>query len=438
MTTRIGLARRDITPPPGLPMDGYDARQAPAQGVLDPLGARVLHVADGDLETCLVSLDVLGVSKEITTRLQHTIEATTGVPRDAILITATHTHAGPIGIANPERDHAAVDGFVDDLIAQVIDAAREAQHTARPCSIGYTEQATNAIASNRIDPDRPTDPLVRVLRFSDQRDDTLHGLVLHYACHPTVLAEHNLAYSGDFAGRALHQLEDALEVPCLFLQRAAADVSTRFTRRARTVAEADRFATALADAARTALASPGRARRADLAITHRSVQLPRRSPPTRQALQALVRTTTEELERALSHGGGTDSAELDGGRVRRLQVRRASAQQLLRTSATHQVAEPVTTTLTAVHLAGTIFVTIPGELFQATARTIDGYGKDWLPITLANAYLGYYPTTESITNAEYESLNTTFDDTSTHALQRTIGHLVDELRHRKSGGEELP
>ena len=392
MRLRIGLSRREITPPPGLPMDGYEAREAPAQAVLDPLLARVLHVADGELEVCIVGLDVLGVSQEFTARLQRAIEA-----------------------------------------------AREAQHTARPCSIRFTEQATSGTASNRIDPDGPTDPLVRVLRFSDLRDDTLRGLVLHFACHPTVLAEDNLAYSGDFVGRALHQLEDALEVPCLFLQGAAADLSTRFTRRASTVAEADRFATALADAARTALASPSGARRADLAITQRSVQLPRRSRPTQQALQALVRTTTEELERALSHGGGTDSAELDEGRVRRLQVRRASAQQLLRTSEALPAAEPVTTTLTGVRLAGTVFVTVPGELFQATARAIDGYGSDWLPITLANAYLGYIPTTESIASAEYESLDTTFDDTSTSALERTVRHLVDELRHPKSGaGEELP
>ncbi|PYV21199.1 MAG: hypothetical protein DMG27_21260, partial [Acidobacteria bacterium] len=39
---RAGVAKVDITPPPGQLLYGYSERRTPAQGTLDPLYARVL------------------------------------------------------------------------------------------------------------------------------------------------------------------------------------------------------------------------------------------------------------------------------------------------------------------------------------------------------------------------------------------------------------
>src|SRR5437660_12158750 len=49
----------DITPPVGFAMWGYAARKdAPSQGVLDPLKARALVLAVGDERLAVVSLDL--------------------------------------------------------------------------------------------------------------------------------------------------------------------------------------------------------------------------------------------------------------------------------------------------------------------------------------------------------------------------------------------
>ena len=45
---RAGVAKVDITPPPGQLLYGYSERRTPAQGTLDPLYARVLVLEAGE------------------------------------------------------------------------------------------------------------------------------------------------------------------------------------------------------------------------------------------------------------------------------------------------------------------------------------------------------------------------------------------------------
>src|SRR5258708_3685124 len=95
---RIGVTEVDITPPVGLPMDGYMARAGVSTGVHDPLLAQVLVLEDGDMRAALVTLDVMGVSVSFTKPLRSSLAAVIGTIPDAILICASHTHAGPAGL----------------------------------------------------------------------------------------------------------------------------------------------------------------------------------------------------------------------------------------------------------------------------------------------------------------------------------------------------
>src|SRR2546426_4333909 len=57
-TLRAGTAKVDITPAAGELMWGYEDRQKPATGMLDPLYARVLVLEAGDRRLALVTLDL--------------------------------------------------------------------------------------------------------------------------------------------------------------------------------------------------------------------------------------------------------------------------------------------------------------------------------------------------------------------------------------------
>jgi hypothetical protein len=53
---KAGVAQIDITPPSGVPMWGYELRQA--SGTLDPLYARVLVLEVGESRLAIITLDL--------------------------------------------------------------------------------------------------------------------------------------------------------------------------------------------------------------------------------------------------------------------------------------------------------------------------------------------------------------------------------------------
>lgn len=55
---RAGVARADITPPPGVDLWGYSNRSGPATGTLDPLYARVLYLDGGRNSVSIITLDL--------------------------------------------------------------------------------------------------------------------------------------------------------------------------------------------------------------------------------------------------------------------------------------------------------------------------------------------------------------------------------------------
>ncbi len=56
---KVGVAKRDITPPAGIPMWGYgDRHDALATGMLDPLYAKAVVIETGSGKLALVGLDL--------------------------------------------------------------------------------------------------------------------------------------------------------------------------------------------------------------------------------------------------------------------------------------------------------------------------------------------------------------------------------------------
>ncbi len=75
-----GFASEIITPDLGCPLAGFDARKGVATGVHDDLYSRALVFDDGATKVALVSIDVLGVSREFADGVRAAIERRTGIP----------------------------------------------------------------------------------------------------------------------------------------------------------------------------------------------------------------------------------------------------------------------------------------------------------------------------------------------------------------------
>ncbi len=92
ITYMAGVAVEDITPDAamlasGLRLAGFAARSDPATGVHDRLTARAVVVED----TAIVIADVIAFHEDSSAR----IRARCGLPKDRMIVAATHTHGAP-------------------------------------------------------------------------------------------------------------------------------------------------------------------------------------------------------------------------------------------------------------------------------------------------------------------------------------------------------
>jgi neutral ceramidase len=236
---KAGVAKVEITPPVGEKMWGYSARKEPAQGVLDPLYARVLVIEAGEKKLGLVVLDLgrtFGPAN--IERLRAAARQSSGI--SYLLVQATHTHSGPVILdeyapnAVPAWETAAL-----EKISRAIDEA--AKHTVEArlgfghgeAYIGYNRVRVNPDGTvtmfwrnpTRV-PTAPVDPTVSVLRVDTAEGKPL-AILVNYSCHPVVFGADNLQYSADFPGVMTKTVEEAMggEPLCFFLQGAPGDIN---------------------------------------------------------------------------------------------------------------------------------------------------------------------------------------------------------------------
>jgi hypothetical protein len=222
---RAGAARADITPPTGHPMWGYAARKdAACVGVLGRLQARALVLAAGDERIALVSLDLgRAPPRASTAAVRARVKEAAGI--EHLFLVASHTHHGPV----LELDNwpAEKTSYVRQLERKLADLILEANKALRPARLGVAAKEV-ALNRNRHSKraDAPVDRELLVLRVEDGEGRPIAHAV-NFAAHPTMLPAATLKFSPDYPGALCALVEKETGAPCLFLQGAAGDLSTR-------------------------------------------------------------------------------------------------------------------------------------------------------------------------------------------------------------------
>ena len=67
-------------------------------GVHDPLLCSVLFLSDGKTQLMFIANDIVFISKQLSHRVRLKIKEAIDVPPENVLISATHTHSGPITV----------------------------------------------------------------------------------------------------------------------------------------------------------------------------------------------------------------------------------------------------------------------------------------------------------------------------------------------------
>jgi len=172
-----GFGRADITPPPGPGIQGYGLDGQRTRGYRHRLYARAMALrgADGYL-VVLVVTDLPQVSavlhREAAERLHRTSQGCVGA--DRLMLSATHTHAGPGNFFLSEvvnKGGGPVSGYdarmVDFLASGIARAAQQAVDALRPAVAAWDSaqvwgvtrnRSVEAHLRNRTNPIRPARP----------------------------------------------------------------------------------------------------------------------------------------------------------------------------------------------------------------------------------------------------------------------------------------
>src|SRR6266581_116446 len=94
---KAGVARRIITPAEPMWMAGYGNRNKPAEGKIHDLFVKALALEDpAGGRLVLLASDLVGIPRELSERVAAEVRQKTGLPRERLMLTCSHTHCGPV------------------------------------------------------------------------------------------------------------------------------------------------------------------------------------------------------------------------------------------------------------------------------------------------------------------------------------------------------
>lgn len=204
---RVGTAAVKITPPAGMPMAGYYYHRG-AEGVHDDLWAKALVLEKDGARAALVACDLGSLPRSIVEEARKLAQARTGIAGERVMISATHTHTGPVLAGRTARDDMAAAmmevarNYVAALPGLIAESVERASGALAPARVSAGEGREESLAFNRryfmkdgsvgwnpgklnpniVRPAGPIDPEVPVVYFESPEGGPLATYV-NYAMH---------------------------------------------------------------------------------------------------------------------------------------------------------------------------------------------------------------------------------------------------------------
>ena len=213
----------DISPPVGVFTQGHFP-DAPSHTLLGPIELRTIVFSQDERRSAIVSLDIIGIERDVTSRIRRQITSLTGIPEDSVMITCSHTHSGPPTItimgSNPDAEYL---GKVEQAaVESVIDACDRLE----PATLGLGASAAYFNVNRRPTPKSNgsmapntaeiVDRRVRVLRIDNAGGEPMAAL-FHYTCHPTTMSGSDGYLTPDYPGVARTIVESRFRCKALFI-----------------------------------------------------------------------------------------------------------------------------------------------------------------------------------------------------------------------------
>ncbi len=409
---RAGAAEVVITPPAGAAMAGYYSNRA-ATGVHDDLHAKALVFEKDGMRIALVACDLANLPRPYSEAARRIILDQTGIAPDHVMISATHSHTGPVLLTQPSRYNlegemkriaeeyaAALPGKIAESVARAVAAlqpARVRSAIGREDSLAFNRRyfmkdGTVAWNPRKLDPNiarpaGPTDPALPVLYIETPEAKPIAAYV-NYALHLDTTG--GLQFSADYSnmlGKVLREAKGPNLVEIFTIGCAGnvnhLDVSLRHPQSG--YAEASRIGAVLAAAALKAIQHAPVVDVTALRVSTEMVPLPTPEVTAREAEWAQATAAT--------FGKPAAAPFLD-------LVRASKDLDLL---ALH--GKPLEGEVQVMALGDQVaFVGLPGEIFVELGLTLkqDSPYSNTIIAELANGALSYIPNRQAYPEGGYE------------------------------------
>ncbi len=377
---RVGISKIDITPTENpLPALMGGATAIPAESVSIPLYVKAMVISGEKQKLAIVTIDNLKYPSTQTDEAAKQIEKETGISADNVIITASHTHSGPL-----------YQYYKDGLLNTIVKAVKEANNSLTVCQLGISNIQVTGISHNRrllvegevwndwlvksptaryIFPAAgPVNPELQVLA-AISKDGKYKAILWNYACHANSNSSNTI--SADYPGYVQQYINEKLgyDAMTLFLTGACGDINPSNTTGV--------MGETIGDAIIKSFESIDIINTANIYVNHQTLQIPSREDPVfaeeeiAEKWPAMLESYKQSFENTLRGAPASYEANLTGIRI------------------------------------GDDFaiITTPGELFAAIGLDIEKNSpfKYTMVVEQTNGALGYIPTTEDFKLKGYET-----------------------------------
>lgn len=235
---KAGFAEVDISPAPGTRKIGWNNKNS-GTSVLDPLYAKAAVFECGEGRAAFIGLDLLFVHRDQVAEIRRRIQEKHGFPGEAVMIGATHNHAGPaIETDLYPKDEAYIALMIEKSVAafgQAWEARREAElghASVAEWQVGYNRRVIYRDGTTRchgsfkdataLCSEGPVDPEVAVVGVRS-KDGALLGTIVNFACHP---CHHggDQVFSAGYPGQLAKAMKEKKCPVTIFLQGAGGNI----------------------------------------------------------------------------------------------------------------------------------------------------------------------------------------------------------------------
>jgi hypothetical protein len=433
---RAGAAAVPINPPQGTPLAGYYSARG-ATAVLDDVHCKALVLEQDGTTVALVVCDLISLPRRTVLDARKLVEKRTGIPAAHVMISATHTHTGPVVTRDSARDR--LDGGDSDLgrrytealpelIAKAVDQAhgklapaRLAAAVGREDGLSFNRRflmkdGTVSWNPRKQDPDivkpaGPIDPDVGVL-YLEAAPAKPVAMYVNFAMHPDTTGGDKV--SADYPGVLARLLGECKgpEMVTVFANGCCGNLNHRaigWADRQQGPQEARRIGTALAGAVCRTLPSLKAVKGGGLRVKSEVVKLPL-APVTKEDV-----TKAQEVVKRAREPKPTFLETVKAYQVLDVAVREG---------------QPLEVEVQVVALGEEVaWVSLPGEIFVELGLAVKKASpfRYTLLAELANGSVGYVPDKPAYAQGNYEVVSARCAEGSGELLVEAAIRLLKEV-----------